>query len=97
MPIDELALNKAIQRAGHAEALQRDELLTESFDGLIAAYTKAWRNSTDMDERERCWHRVQALDEVRQRLAMVISGGSVAKAQLDEITAKAAREKAQNG
>jgi len=90
---DEIALNKAIARQAQAEALQRNELLNESFDGLIAAYTKVWRNSTDMDERERCWHRVQALDEVRQRLFMIISSGKVAQSELSEIVAKAAREK----
>jgi len=90
---DEIALNKAIARQAQAEALQRNELLNESFDGLIAAYTKVWRNSTDMDERERCWHRVQALDEVRQRLFMIISSGKIAQAELNEIVAKAAREK----
>jgi len=90
---DEIALNKAIARQAQAEALQRNELLNESFDGLIAAYTKVWRNSADMDERERCWHGVQALDKVRQRLFMIISSGKVAQAELNEIVAKAAREK----
>ena len=93
---DELALHRATQRAAQAEALQRNELLAESFDGLTAAYTKAWRNSNDLDERERCWHRVQALDEVRQRLAMIVSGGKVAQKQLDDIAAQAEREKDRN-
>lgn len=93
---DEFALNKALDRAAQAEALQRNELLNESFDGLIAAYTKVWRNSNNVDERDSCWHRVQALDEVRMRLARIVSGGSVAQAELNEIADKAKREK-QNG
>ena len=88
MPTDEIALNKAIERQAQAEALLRNEMLNESFDGLIAAYTKVWRTSSDMDERERCWHRVQALDEVRSRLEYVISNGKVAQKELDEIARK---------
>jgi hypothetical protein len=85
MPTDEIALTRATERAAQAEALMRNEMLQESFDGLITAYTKAWRGSTDMDERDRCWHRVQAIDEVRMRLTNVMSGGKLAQAELNKI------------
>ncbi len=93
---DELALHRDIQRAAQAEALQRNEMLQESFDGLIAAYTKKWRTSNDVDVRDSCWHRVQALDEVRLRLTHVISGGKMAQAELDAIAAQAERENKRN-
>ena len=82
---DEFKLNQAIGDAARAAELMRDEMLQTSFEGLIGAYMKAWRNSIDADERERCWHRVQALDEIRARLAFVVQGGRIAQAELDKI------------
>ncbi len=82
---DEFKLNRAVEDAARASDLMRHEMLQASFDGLIGAYTKAWRGSTDPDVRERLWHRVAALDEIRARLAFVVQGGRVAQAELDKI------------
>jgi len=98
MPIDEIALNKAIERAARAEALQRDELLTEALDALDRDYVNAWRatHARDTDARERLWQAVQVVAKVRDHLAHVIAGGRLAQRELDEIAARAAREKDTN-
>jgi hypothetical protein len=95
MPIDELALNKAIERAARAEALQRDELLTEALEALDRDYVNAWRatHARDTDARERLWQAVQVVAKVRDHLAHVVAGGRLAQRELDEIAARAAREK----
>jgi hypothetical protein len=95
MPIDDLALNKAIERAARAEALQRDELLTEALDALDRDYVGAWRatHARDTDARERLWQAVQVVAKVRDHLGHVIAGGKLAQRELDEIAARAARER----
>jgi hypothetical protein len=93
MPIDDIALNKAIERAARAEALQRDELLTEALDALDRDYMAAWRatHARDTDARERLWQAVQVVAKVRDHLAHVIAGGRLAQRELDDIAARAAR------
>jgi hypothetical protein len=95
MPIDDIALNKAIERAARAEALQRDELLTEALEALDRDYVKAWRatHARDTDARERLWQAVQVVGKVRDHLAHVVAGGRLAQRELDDMTAKAEREK----
>ena len=95
MPIDELALNKAIERAARAEALQRDELLTEALDTLDKDYTAAWRatHARDTDARERLWQAVQVVAKVRDHLGHVLAGGRLARRELDELAARAERDK----
>ncbi len=95
MPIDELALNKAIERAARAEALQRDELLTEALDALDRDYVAAWRatHARDTDARERLWQAVQVVAKVRDHLAHVVAGGRLAQRELDNLAAQAERDK----
>ena len=95
MPIDELALNTAIERAARAEALQRDELLAEALAALDRDYLEAWRatHARDTDARERLWQAVQVVAKVRDHLAHVIAGGRLAQRELDDIAAKAERDK----
>jgi hypothetical protein len=93
MPIDDIALNRAIERAARAEALQRDELLTEALEALDRDYVRAWRatHARDTDARERLWQAVQVVAKVRDHLAHVIAGGRLAQRELDEIAARAER------
>jgi len=95
MPIDDIALNKAIERAARAEALQRDELLGEALEALDRDYVKAWRatHARDTDARERLWQAVQVVGKVRDHLAHVVAGGRLAQRELDDMAAKAEREK----
>jgi hypothetical protein len=95
MPIDDIALNRAIERAARAEALQRDELLTEALDALDRDYVKAWRAThvRDTDARERLWQAVQVVAKVRDHLAHVLAGGRLAQRELDDIAARADRKK----
>src|SRR5690349_2872086 len=94
MPMDDIALNKAIERAARAEALQRDELLGEALEALDRDYVKAWRatHARDTDARERRWQAVQVVAKVRDHLGQVVAGGRLAQRELDEIAARTARE-----
>ena len=92
---DETALARDIDRAAHAGRLVGDALLNESFDALEADYVAAWRATAvrDTDARERLWQAVQVVAKVRDHLAHVVAGGKLAQRELDEIAARAARER----
>lgn len=85
--IDELALNKSIERAARAQALQRDELLTEAFATLDHDYLAAWRqtHARDQDARERLWLATQVLAKVRDHLQRIVSGGKLAERELRDL------------
>lgn len=87
---DELALNKAISEANHAKALLDDELLIGAFDKLEAEYLKAWRLTGALDtvSRERLWQAINIVGKVKDQLSTILSGGTLAQRQLDDIAAK---------
>ena len=87
MPIDDIALNKAIERAARADALQRDELLSEALEALDGDYVKAWRatHARDTDARERLWQAVNIVGKVRDHLATAVNNGKLAQRQLDDL------------
>lgn len=89
---DEIALNKAIERAARAKALLNDDVLKDAFATLEGAYINAWRETgvRDADARERLWQATQIVGKVRDHMARLIGGGTVAQAELDQI---AMREK----
>lgn len=91
--VDEIALNRAISRRAKAEALLRDELLTEGFTNLEAAYVKAWRESDPRDDagREKLFLAVNMVSKVRSHLMTVIDNGKIAQQQLDELMGKKSR------
>lgn len=93
MPIDDLALNKAIERAARAEALQRDELLTEALAALDRDYVNAWRatHARDTDARERLWQACQVVAKVRDHLANVVNGGKLAQRELNDLAERRKR------
>ena len=84
---DEIALNQAAERAALADALLRDEMLTEAFATLDTEYTKAWRATAarDTDARERLWQAVQIVAKVRDHLTHVVNGGKLAQRELNDL------------
>lgn len=87
---DEHALHRDIDRAGRAKTLLEDALLIEAFDRIEADYIKGWRDSTarDTDARERLWQAVQVIGKVREHLKVLVRGGTLARAELDQIRAR---------
>lgn len=93
---DEHKLATAITRQAQAEALLRNELLTESFTRLHDGYMKAWRETAarDTDARERLWTAVNALGKVREHLELMIRNGKLAQAEIDQLAKSRERENA---
>jgi hypothetical protein len=90
---DDIALARARERAARADALMRDELLTEAFATLDRDYTKAWRETAarDTDARERLWQAVQVVAKVRDHLGHVLTNGRLAQRELDGLAARRKR------
>lgn len=85
---DEIALNKAVTRAAHAERLLADDLLKEAFDALDRDYLEAWRLTAvrDTDARERLWQAVQIVGKIKDHLSIVAQNGKMAQKELEQIT-----------
>ncbi len=84
---DEIKLHKDITRQSQAEALLRNELIIEAFDVTTRTYLDRLMATaiTDQELRERLWHRIQALADVRKHLTTVISGGRLAQKEIDAL------------
>lgn len=84
---EEQQLRGRIAAAERARAYIDDPLLVGAFDALDARFLLAWRNSPAgaSDVRERIWHHIQALAEVRAELNSALTDGALARAALDEL------------
>ncbi len=78
---------EAVLRAEKAEALLRNELLTEAFDYLERQFIQAWRSSGigEAEDRERIYQLSQNLEALKGYFQTVISDGKMAQSQIDEV------------
>lgn len=84
---DEIVLRRDADRGARAQTILDNELFSEAFDALSAAYVEAWRNSDprDTDGRERVWHAIQIVGKVKSHLETLISAGTMAQAELNAL------------
>ena len=77
----------AVLRAEKAEALLRNELLTEAFDYLEQQFIQAWRSSGigEAEDRERIYQLSRNLEALKGYFQTVISDGKMAQSQIDEV------------
>ena len=77
----------AVLRAEKAEALLRNELLTEAFDYLEQQFIQAWKSSGigEAEDRERIYQLSQNLEALKGYFQTVISDGKMAQSQIDEV------------
>jgi hypothetical protein len=89
MTDDEITLRRTVAAAERARAFIEDPLLVGAFEALDSRFMLAWRNSpADRPElRERLWHHIQALAEVRAELETVLADGIMARDALDGLRA----------
>lgn len=92
---DQLALQRAVNRAQQAKALLENELLAEAFKGLDDSYTTAWRATTidDVSGREKLFLAVNVVGKVRDHLTSIVSNGSIAEAEIKALRETAERKK----
>jgi hypothetical protein len=92
---DETKLTRDEARARGAEALLKNDLLTEAFKGLEDSYTAAWRATTidDVSAREKLFLAINVVGKVRDHLNAVISNGKLAAKELKDLAETAERKK----
>lgn len=92
---DEIALQRAVNRAQQARTLLESDILKEAFKGLEDSYTAAWRATTieDVSGREKLFLAINVVGKVRDHLTSVVSNGSVAEAEIKELRETAERKK----
>ena len=83
--IDEIALQRDVNRAARAEALLRNELFQEAYATFERELVEAWKG-TPSDQpriRERIWDMVKANERHRIFLQGIVRDGKIAQADLD--------------
>lgn len=92
---DENKLDQAAAKAGRAQELLDNELLSEAFKVLEENYTSAWRATTidDFAAREKLFLAINIVGKVRDHLSAVIANGKLAQAELKELAQTAERRK----
>jgi predicted metal-dependent hydrolase len=90
---DEIKLNADLARRASAQALLENEILREAFVRLEERYVEEWRVSQfrDTDARERLWQAVNVLRKVKDHLAKVVSDGTLAQREIDQLAEKRKR------
>lgn len=88
-------LLEARNRAAQAETLVNNELLSEGFKELEAAYIQAWRQTNPHDERarEKLYLAVNVIGKIKDHLQSVITNGKIADAELNELIEQQKRTK----
>ncbi len=84
-----------MERGEKAAALLRNELLQEAFSTLEQDFMQAWKVSSveDSQNRERLYMLCQNLSALQGYLESIVTGGKLAKSQLDELQNRVKFEK----
>ena len=93
--VNEGKAREKMARAAKAEALLRNEILTDAFQYLEDEFTQAWKKSSieDSTNRERLYMLCQNLDALKGYINRVIEDGKLAKAALEELQNRVKFEK----
>ena len=85
----------SMERGEKAAALLRNELLQEAFSQLETDFIQAWKASSveDSQNRERLYMLCQNLSALQGYLESIVTGGKLAKSQLDELQNRVKFEK----
>jgi hypothetical protein len=92
---DETTLQQDITRAHRAKALVEDPLIAEAFTALEKSYIEFWRvtRPADVVTREKLFLAINVLGKVQDHLKHVIANGSVAEAELRNLSREADRRR----
>lgn len=93
--VNEGKAREKMARAEKAEALLRNEILTDAFAYLEEEFTQAWKKSPveDTANRERLYMFCQNLEALKGYINRVVEDGKLAKASLNELQNRVKFEK----
>jgi hypothetical protein len=93
--VDEIELQKAVNRAQKAASLLDNDLLNEAFKTLEQSYIDFWRMTKPEDSlgREKAFIAINIVGKVKDHLQKVVDNGRLAQADLNKLHADAERKK----
>src|SRR5258708_2337228 len=83
-------LHEQASKAAKAKDILESEAFNDALATIEADYIAFWKNTPvrDTEARERIWSALQNLGKLKSQLELVMSGGNLAKRQLDEMLAR---------
>lgn len=73
------SIDEAKARGQHAARLLEDHILKEAFEGAEWALIEGWaRQDSTLEQREKCWAGIHALEAVRTQLRVIVGEGQFA-------------------
>lgn len=92
---DEFKLQRDASQGAHAKTLLENELLTGAFKALKEQYSADLLATTvnQTDARERLYLAYRVVGEVERHLTSIVTNGTIAAAELKQLTEVAERKK----
>lgn len=83
-------LHEQASKAAKARDILESEAFNDALATIKANYITLWENTPvrDTQAREQIWSQLKNLGLLKDQLQLVMSGGNVAKRQLDEMLAR---------
>lgn len=76
-------LENAIAKGKRAKLLMEDETMVSAFDAVRADFLSNWLNSTQTEDREKCWMAIHVIEHVKAKLHGFIADGKIAQSEVD--------------
>lgn len=82
-----MTLEHEVIDGARAQELIEDPTLKKMFDGLEKQYVKSWQttNVKDTDERERLYHALSVLQDIKVHLRVMADDGQLAQEHLKRL------------
>ncbi len=82
-PAEEAKLIEGVEKGNRAFSILNDPLFAEIVRETEVTFTREWRTSTELADREAAWTKIQVLDKVIQQLRVKIGTGELAAKSLE--------------
>ncbi len=82
-PAEEAKLIEGVEKGKRAFSILNDPLFAEIVRETEVTFTREWRTSTELADREAAWTKIQVLDKVIQQLRVKIGTGELAAKSLE--------------
>ncbi|MBI1275373.1 hypothetical protein GC177_05310 [bacterium] len=86
--MDEHRLRREIAKGYEAQSLLEHPLLVDCFTGLKRRYQDVWLGAQEAEQREQCWHDMQALLRLEAQLQEWVISAEMAAQQQQEREAR---------
>ena len=86
--MDEDRTQEAINKGHRAASLLNQEAFQEATDYVVSRLMDRWKVSQDTAERERIWHCVGLIEQIKAALNTAYMNGKISRRKLDDLTGR---------